>query len=152
MFLAIFTLACAGTLIFQCLPVQAAWDMSLRPTAKCYSKDIFTNIGLFNSCRPIPIPILQLTQELSRANGGSNQHRNGRGFRHAPGTDVLQCPGEQTDESVFDGYPESGLLVSASLSLNGRWRSRLIRRRACAAAIIKTVQQAHVFESENAYR
>jgi hypothetical protein len=50
-FLVIFTLACTGTLVFQCLPVQAAWDASLKPTAKCYSMEIFMDIGLFNSCR-----------------------------------------------------------------------------------------------------
>ena len=42
-FLVLMTIACAGTLVFQCLPVRAAWDGSLRPppfgtgTAKCYS-------------------------------------------------------------------------------------------------------------------
>jgi len=48
-FLTLFTLACAGTLIFACIPVRASWDLALAPTAKCYSKQTFTNIGLFNS-------------------------------------------------------------------------------------------------------
>ncbi|KAF2812887.1 uncharacterized protein BDZ99DRAFT_555877 [Mytilinidion resinicola] len=39
-------------LIFQCIPVQSAWDTTLRPppvdvgTAKCYSKTIFRNIAI----------------------------------------------------------------------------------------------------------
>jgi hypothetical protein len=54
-FIILMTLACAGTLIFQCLPIQAAWDSTLRPppygtgTARCYSLDVFRNLGLMNS-------------------------------------------------------------------------------------------------------
>lgn len=66
-FLVIFTLACLGTLIFQCLPVSAAWDFIQRPppfgkgTAKCYSTPIFTAIGLFNGglSPPLPCPSYQ---------------------------------------------------------------------------------------------
>ncbi|KAG9230701.1 hypothetical protein BJ875DRAFT_519158, partial [Amylocarpus encephaloides] len=65
-FLVIFTLVSAFTIIFACLPVQASWDLTLAQTAKCYSKDTFTAIGLFNSsvniltdvlfsCLPIPM-------------------------------------------------------------------------------------------------
>jgi hypothetical protein len=55
-FLVLMTIACAMTLIFQCLPVEAAWDGRLRPppfgtgTAKCYNMTIFRNLGLMNSC------------------------------------------------------------------------------------------------------
>lgn len=44
------------TLVFQCFPVEAAWDSSLKPppmgtgTARCYSMDVFRNLGLMNSC------------------------------------------------------------------------------------------------------
>lgn len=48
-FLVAFTVACAGTLIFQCIPIVAAWEFSLRPQAKCFSADTYTAIGLFNS-------------------------------------------------------------------------------------------------------
>lgn len=51
-FLVMFTIACAGTLIFQCTPVAAAWDYSLRApigNAKCFSMTTFRNIGMFNS-------------------------------------------------------------------------------------------------------
>jgi hypothetical protein len=54
-FIVVFTLVCAMTLIFHCLPVQASWDSRLLPppfgngTAKCYSLDIFRNLGLMNS-------------------------------------------------------------------------------------------------------
>jgi hypothetical protein len=59
-FICMYTIACAMTLIFQCLPVEAAWDFRLRPppfgtgTAKCYSTTIFRNLGLMNSCKLNP--------------------------------------------------------------------------------------------------
>lgn len=43
-FLIFMTLGCGGSLVWQCLPVAAAWDYSLRPpplgtgSAKCYSQ------------------------------------------------------------------------------------------------------------------
>lgn len=63
-FLVLMTVACAGTLIFQCLPVQAAWEASLRPppfgtgTARCYNMDTFRNLGLMNSAFNIATDIL----------------------------------------------------------------------------------------------
>jgi hypothetical protein len=54
-FIILMTTACFGTLVFQCLPIQGAWNTSLRPppfgtgTAKCYTNDTFRNIGLMNS-------------------------------------------------------------------------------------------------------
>ncbi|CAO2649724.1 Nn.00g010160.m01.CDS01 [Neocucurbitaria sp. VM-36] len=72
-FIVLMTIACAGTLIFQCLPVQAAWDSTLRPPpfgtghAKCYSLDVFRNLGLMNSAfniitdvlfASLPIPLI----------------------------------------------------------------------------------------------
>jgi hypothetical protein len=56
-FVVLMTIACALTLILQCLPVEAVWNMALRPpplgtgTAKCYSMTIFRNLGLMNSCK-----------------------------------------------------------------------------------------------------
>ncbi|KAF2494293.1 hypothetical protein BU16DRAFT_512732 [Lophium mytilinum] len=66
-FLVLFTITCSMTLIFQCIPVQAAWNTTLRPppmgfgTAKCYSKTIFRDIGLFNSSINIATDILFAT-------------------------------------------------------------------------------------------
>lgn len=40
--------------IFQCVPVEAAWDVRLRPpplgtgTAECFDGKTFSRIGLFN--------------------------------------------------------------------------------------------------------
>ncbi|OGM48473.1 hypothetical protein ABOM_002388 [Aspergillus bombycis] len=48
-FLIVFTIACIMTLIFQCLPVRAAWDFSLRQNARCYSMKTYLAIGEFNS-------------------------------------------------------------------------------------------------------
>ncbi|KAH8808753.1 phosphatidylserine decarboxylase [Xylogone sp. PMI_703] len=66
-FLVAFTLACVGTLIFSCVPVDANWDSTKKPTAKCFSNNTYTAIGLFNSCVNIvtdvvfallPVPIV----------------------------------------------------------------------------------------------
>ncbi|KAK1138856.1 hypothetical protein N8T08_001727 [Aspergillus melleus] len=48
-FLALFTIACILALIFQCWPVEAAWDVELKRTGKCYSIDTYLRIGQFNS-------------------------------------------------------------------------------------------------------
>jgi hypothetical protein len=56
-FIVLMTIACALTLILQCLPVEAVWNMALRPppfgfgTAKCYSMTVFRNLGMMNSCK-----------------------------------------------------------------------------------------------------
>lgn len=56
-FIILMTIACAGTLVFQCSPIEAAWETSLQPppvgtgTAKCYSIEIYTSLGLMNSCK-----------------------------------------------------------------------------------------------------
>ncbi|XPS81328.1 hypothetical protein M3J07_013292 [Ascochyta lentis] len=53
-FTACFAIACTGTLIFQCTPVAAAWDVRLRAppfgtgNATCFSREAFRTIGLFN--------------------------------------------------------------------------------------------------------
>ncbi|KAF7165757.1 hypothetical protein CNMCM5623_009836 [Aspergillus felis] len=48
-FLILFTIACVLTLIFQCLPVSAAWDFAQKATATCYSPKTYLAIGEFNS-------------------------------------------------------------------------------------------------------
>lgn len=51
-FIIVFTLACCGGLIWQCIPVQAAWNMNLKPptgTARCMSTKVFLNLALMNS-------------------------------------------------------------------------------------------------------
>ncbi|TVY45507.1 hypothetical protein LSUB1_G000863 [Lachnellula subtilissima] len=68
-FLLAFTFACVCTLIFQCLPVEAAWnfDLKAKPKTKCYSPIVFRNIGLFNGAinlftdfvfASLPIPVI----------------------------------------------------------------------------------------------
>jgi len=50
-FLIAFTLACAGTLIFNCgTTVSANWNFALRARTHCFSNNTFRNIGIFNSC------------------------------------------------------------------------------------------------------
>lgn len=55
-FLIIFTFVSAGPILFQCNPVAAAWNFSLRAppfgtgTAKCMDLNVFIKFGVFNSC------------------------------------------------------------------------------------------------------
>jgi hypothetical protein len=56
-FLILFTISCAGTLLFSCVPVAASWDFSLRAHAKCFSTNTFTAIGLYNSGESPPPPL-----------------------------------------------------------------------------------------------
>ncbi|PMD25802.1 hypothetical protein NA56DRAFT_529236, partial [Hyaloscypha hepaticicola] len=48
-FLVAFTLSSEGTILFSCVPIRASWDRAGEPTAKCFSNNTFTDIGLFNS-------------------------------------------------------------------------------------------------------
>jgi len=68
-FTILFTVSSMGTLLFQCLPVNAAWNFALRanPSTKCYSLDIYRSIGLFNGAiniftdflfATLPIPLI----------------------------------------------------------------------------------------------
>ncbi|KAK3073517.1 hypothetical protein LTR53_004856 [Teratosphaeriaceae sp. CCFEE 6253] len=68
-FLTCFAIACLGTLIFACVPVQAQWTPALRadPATKCFSNSTYSFIGLFNAvvniCTDVlfavlPIPII----------------------------------------------------------------------------------------------
>ncbi|KAJ4342637.1 hypothetical protein N0V87_000846 [Didymella glomerata] len=51
-FIGCFTIGSTFAIIFQCTPVAAGWDYTLRPptgTGKCYDATIFKNVGVFNS-------------------------------------------------------------------------------------------------------
>ncbi|KAL5461630.1 hypothetical protein PMIN06_002126 [Paraphaeosphaeria minitans] len=67
MFIIAITLVCAGTLVFQCFPVQAAWDSNLRPaplgigSARCFNDTTFRNLGLMNSLFNIITDVLFAT-------------------------------------------------------------------------------------------
>ncbi|KAL2802986.1 hypothetical protein BJX63DRAFT_413326 [Aspergillus granulosus] len=62
-FLVLFTIASLGTLIFQCLPVRAGWDMEVRgrPGTTCYSFSTYLSIGRFNSAINIITDLLYAT-------------------------------------------------------------------------------------------
>ncbi|KAI9712651.1 MAG: hypothetical protein M1820_001272 [Bogoriella megaspora] len=79
-FIILFTIACFGTLLFQCVPPQAAWRYVLRPpplghgNARCYNTTIFRDIGVFNSSiimatdvlfAVLPIPLI-LSLQLNK--------------------------------------------------------------------------------------
>ncbi|KAL5378295.1 hypothetical protein DPSP01_009227 [Paraphaeosphaeria sporulosa] len=60
-FLVAFTIGSTMAIIFQCIPVRAAYDLSLKPplgNAKCYPISIFKNIGVFNSSVNIATDLL----------------------------------------------------------------------------------------------
>ncbi|KAF3038265.1 hypothetical protein E8E12_000315 [Didymella heteroderae] len=63
-FLACFAIACVCTLVFQCIPIQAAWDTRLQPPPfgtgndRCFSGKAFGQIGLFNGIINIATDIL----------------------------------------------------------------------------------------------
>ncbi|KAL4909599.1 hypothetical protein BDW74DRAFT_173092 [Aspergillus multicolor] len=58
-----FTIASLGTLIFQCVPVRAAWDFELRArkSTRCFSLTVFLGIAKFNSSINIITDILYAT-------------------------------------------------------------------------------------------
>lgn len=81
-FMLLVTFACVGTLIWQFVPVEAVWNLELRPppfghgTAKCFSAETLTDIGLFNTVTTIitefmvalmPVPLVWQLQLNLRA-------------------------------------------------------------------------------------
>ncbi|KAM3425483.1 hypothetical protein BST61_g7429 [Cercospora zeina] len=75
-FLVVFLLACTGTLVFQCWPVTAVWNSTVRKTATCFSNDTFSAIGLTNSSinvatdfllAALPIPVIMNLQVNKRS-------------------------------------------------------------------------------------
>ncbi|KAF2855767.1 hypothetical protein T440DRAFT_513858 [Plenodomus tracheiphilus IPT5] len=81
-FIAMFTIGSTFAIIFQCSPVAAGYDYTLRPplgTAKCYDPTIFKNVGVFNSSiniatdlifALIPIPMVWRLQVTVRTRIG----------------------------------------------------------------------------------
>ena len=49
-FLALFTISCLCTLIFQCVPPQAAFLLPRPADAQCFDNATFAKIGSFNGC------------------------------------------------------------------------------------------------------
>ncbi|KAF1952866.1 hypothetical protein CC80DRAFT_355435, partial [Byssothecium circinans] len=111
-FIVFLTIGCALSLVFQCLPVDAIWNMSLRPppfgtgTAKCYDMTTFRNLGLMNSSFNIVTDVLFATLPI-------------------PLIWKLQ----------LNLRTKLSLIIVLSLG----WF-------ACAAAIVKAIQQWHVLE------
>jgi hypothetical protein len=59
-FLTCFGLACTGTLLFQCSPISASWNVFFRrkPNVRCFSLRTYSFIGLFNSVINITTDVL----------------------------------------------------------------------------------------------
>jgi hypothetical protein len=108
-FLFIFTLACLGTIIFQCLPVRAIWEMELQPpfrNARCYSNSVYRSIGLFNGCTFSNIGIS--ARVLTSC---SNQHLHRRSFRIASYPSNSDFTSQLSHEGYLDCDPEHWILV-----------------------------------------
>ncbi|KAK8109515.1 hypothetical protein PG999_007652 [Apiospora kogelbergensis] len=74
-FIAMFTISCVCTLVFQCVPPDATFELIRPPTAKCFDLVTFTNIGIFNGVVNIttdvafvllPIPMILKLQVNNR--------------------------------------------------------------------------------------
>jgi hypothetical protein len=108
-FLFIFTLACLGTIIFQCLPVRAIWEMDLQPpfgNARCYSNSVYRSIGLFNGCTFSNIGFS--AQVLTPC---SNQHLHRRFFRIASDPSNSDFTSQRSHEGYLDCDLEHWILV-----------------------------------------
>ncbi|KAK8068338.1 hypothetical protein PG996_007450 [Apiospora saccharicola] len=57
-FTALFTISCVCTLVFQCVPPDAAFALVRPPTAKCFDQATFTNIGIFNGAVNITTDVI----------------------------------------------------------------------------------------------
>ncbi|KAF2829246.1 hypothetical protein CC86DRAFT_464898 [Ophiobolus disseminans] len=62
-FISVFTIGSTFAIIFQCSPVRAGWDYTLRPptpggNAKCIDPTVFKNVGVFNSSINIATDLL----------------------------------------------------------------------------------------------
>ncbi|KAI5776376.1 phosphatidylserine decarboxylase [Geopyxis carbonaria] len=75
-FMIAFTLACEGTLIFNCWPIAGAWDPAVALKGHCYSLKTFGQIGMFNTCinvitdvlfATLPVPLIWALKMNRRA-------------------------------------------------------------------------------------
>jgi len=111
-------MACNGTIIFNCIPIQAAWDTSLRPPpfgvgdAQCFSMDTFRNIGLTNSSKFLLI-IYSMTSCLIIH---SYQLSHGPDLCHNANPADLETSTQHTRESFANNCFESWLFVNSFAS------------------------------------
>ncbi len=113
-FLIIFTFVSAGPILFQCNPVAAAWNFSLRAppfgtgTAKCMDLNVFIKFGVFNSCT-----FLSLTKCMKHyLPCYSYQCTHGCVVRRAPCPHDLDTENQYPNENLPHWNLESRLLVS----------------------------------------
>ncbi|GAM85400.1 hypothetical protein ANO11243_034070 [Dothideomycetidae sp. 11243] len=74
-FISAYHIACEFTIIFACIPTKAQWDLAARKGAKCFSLQVFTDLGLANSIvnmitdvllALLPIPVIMAMQLNNR--------------------------------------------------------------------------------------
>ncbi|TVY83039.1 hypothetical protein LSUE1_G004301 [Lachnellula suecica] len=134
-FLVAFTISSAGTITFSCTPVSASWDLSLALTARCFSRDTFTAIGMFNSCVNILTDVLFAILPIPMVWGLQVNKRT-----KATLTVILSL-------GILYGHLSS---LSPSEFLESF--TNIESFSACAASIVKTVFQSQVFNTPDVYR
>lgn len=99
-------IACLGTIIFQCNPIRAAFDFSLRGppfgkgTGTCYSMKAYKGIALFNSGMCLPLILT-----VGNADLDSYQHHHGCSLRNPADSLDCQAPGEYQNQGVARDDP-----------------------------------------------
>lgn len=109
-FLVAFTLGSVLPIIFQCTPVAAGYDLTLRPpfgTATCYSPDIFKKVGVFNSCE---YRISCSECVCTGTNQHSHQYRYGLAVRDLAYSISMETTTQHSYEDWVDMYPQSWVL------------------------------------------
>ena len=147
-FLIVFTFVSAAPIIFQCNPVAAAWDFSLREppdgtgTAKCMNLNVFIKFGVFNSC--MSNPTYQYTTKYLSLH--SYQHLYRCTFRRASHPHDLDLENQHANKNLTHGNLKSRFLVSHKYDSCVEQALALLLFSACGAAIYKTPIQYHFFE------
>lgn len=114
-FFVVLTISCTIVMIFQCVPVAAGWNMKLKVHARCYSRDQFTALELFNSCNG---PNWNLFQKIISILTvvclyNSCQHCHGYNIRYSPHTYVLEARSQLENKGIRNGHLQPWIPVSA---------------------------------------
>ena len=121
-FIVVLTITCALTLIFQCLPIRASWDASLRPppfgtgNAKCYTTTTFRNIGMMNSSKAMPSPHDVQTVLIAC----SLQHRHRCAFCNSADPSHLEPTAQHPHQDFSHPHPITRMVCFHSRSHQGR--------------------------------
>lgn len=113
-FLLAVTVASIGTLLFQCHPINAAWDFAAKaaPGAKCFPEKLFRDLGLFNGCK---LPFLW-SEDMIAHTKTSDKLIYRLCVRLSTHTDNSIFTNEYANKNLTHLYSEPWLLVSVFAS------------------------------------